>query len=114
MSIYCSRITVGRDPWESPSTQKGKVFTHPQNNLRLLDLPVWPEGSIHLAHIPAWCVPGHETEEENYDEIAPWLRLSVDAGGGYLDVVLNEDAARALAADLVEWANYPKVGATDD
>lgn len=86
--------------------------------------------TIGVAHIAPWCVPGHfedcDCGGHDYPECGEWLRLSVDAPGAlswwtkpgedkprrepvHADVLLDEQAARALAADLLKWADMPKV-----
>lgn len=81
-----------------------------------------PVATVSLAHIPVWCVPGRDEESE---EVAPWVRLTVDSAGAltwwtddpadrpapapvHASVVLDEDAARALRDDLDEWLAQPK------
>jgi hypothetical protein len=113
MSIYCSRETVGVDYWH-PKTKPGKphrvgrVVAHPQNRLALVDSENWPEGSIDTAHIPAWCVPGHQEDTGEFEHISEWMRLTFDVGGMHGNVLLDEKAVRALAADLTEWLAVPK------
>jgi hypothetical protein len=76
--------------------------------------------NVGISGMPAWCVPGHS--DEYTDDLGPWVRLDVQtcehdfaAGGtptGRYDVasvVMDEAAARALAADLIAWADRPKV-----
>lgn len=78
---------------------------------------------IDLADMPEWCVPGHVNgDENNYVERGPWLRLGIHgwrhdysdptnpAKGAeeYATVVLDEDAAKALHAQLSEWLAAPK------
>lgn len=74
--------------------------------------------AVGLAIIPAWCVPGHdEPEDYDSDDLGPWVRLDVSTpnSDGNLRtsnaqmVLLSETAARALAAQLVAWADQPKV-----
>ena len=94
--------------------------------------------AVHLASIAPWCVPGHlyptpggtvcETcrVEHDYPECGPWVRLDLDSPNAltwweleylprpkpapiHASVVLDEDAARALAANLIAWADRPKV-----
>lgn len=82
-------------------------------------------GSIDLAWIPSWCVPGHD--EEDYSACGEWARLSIDCDGAmtwwvkegdeptpkpvHASVVLDVEAARSLAADLLEWADRPHLAA---
>lgn len=75
--------------------------------------------TVGLASIPAWCVPGHDEPEDyvDYDCVGPWVRLDVTTPNPHGDlrttnaqtVLLSETAARALAAQLVQWADQPKV-----
>jgi len=89
--------------------------------------------AVSLAEIPPWCVPGHGEASEGrgaddpeYSENpGPWLRMSLltqsrrrDDGHPVIPdgatVVINPDAARALAAALTAWADgghtMPKEG----
>lgn len=76
--------------------------------------------NVGLAHCPVWCVPGHGDDFDD-EVIGEWVRLDVytaehdfNKGGkptGRYDlasVVMDEAAARALAADLLEWADRTK------
>jgi hypothetical protein len=75
--------------------------------------------NVGLSHIPVWCVPGHEDNDDE-DEIGEWVRLDLftaehdfhnptaDPQYNGATVVMDEAAARALAADLLEWADRPK------
>lgn len=111
MSIYCSRVTLGHDAW---GEGQGRVFAHPNNDLRLLGLDHWPTGNIDTAHIPAWCVPGHQDETDNDEEASEWLRVSMSSNDTYSTVLIDQDAARALIADLQNWLGIPKAIATTD
>lgn len=106
MSIYSSRVTVGHDAFQRQDI--GRVVAHPDNRLALVYGEHWPAGHVSTASIPPWCAPGHE-EDWDGAECAPWLRLTVSAGGLYGDVLMDSGAARALAADLLAWADEPKV-----
>ena len=80
--------------------------------------------SIELAEIPPWCVPGHREDPDYDDQRGEWLRLEVNTvehdrnrvpdvlGPEWASVVLDEAAARQLAADLLEWADRPKLHPT--
>jgi hypothetical protein len=68
-----------------------------------------------LSTIPAWCVPGHDGEE-GFDASGPWLRLDVNShehddrrhptgARKSASVVIDIDAARSSARDLLEWAD---------
>lgn len=70
--------------------------------------------AVRLASIPRWCVPGHE-DEEDFESTGPWVRVDLE-GWRHIDgqstgervfqsVILDEDAARSLASDLLEWVN---------
>lgn len=94
--------------------------------------------AVHLASIAPWCVPGHfypvpggtvcETcrVEHDYPECGPWVRLDLDSPNAltwwpdddlptpqpapiFASVVLDQAAARSLAAHLTAWADRPKV-----
>lgn len=125
MSIWCSQQTIGHDEFEDGP---GVVLTyalgfsnHYPDTSGECELPA----SIDLATIPRWCVPGHYDDYEE-DEVGPWLRLSVHAPRAFdwygpaedrkrnagpidADVVLDEEAARALRDQLTEWLDAPKV-----
>lgn len=105
MSIYCSRVAVGHDEW--PEEQVGRVVVHPGNMLRRITKR-WPQAGIETAHIPAWCdVPAGSNDD--CDRVAPWLRLMVyTQASSTMTVLLDEAAARALAEDLLAWADAPK------
>ncbi len=87
--------------------------------------------AVGLAHIAPWCVPGHNQDGEGYTctgcgamhdhpDHGPWLRLEVTGDGlSYWQktddgkptprlqdatVVMDREAALALAAALTEWA----------
>jgi hypothetical protein len=94
--------------------------------------------SVSLASIAPWCVPGHTGRrmdgfrcsgcdaQHDYPECGPWVRLDLYSPNAltwwnpddlpnpqpapiHASVVLDEAAARALAANLVAWADRPKV-----
>ena len=94
--------------------------------------------AVHLASIAPWCVPGHLYPVpggtvcgtcrvgHDYPECGPWVRLDLDSPNAltwwskddlpkpqpapfFASVVLDEPAARALAAHLIAWADRPKV-----
>ena len=93
--------------------------------------------AVELASIAPWCVPGHDTDANaggcrtchayhDYPECGPWVRLDLNSPHAltwwnpddlpnpqpapiHASVVLDEAAARALAANLVAWADRPKV-----
>lgn len=112
MSNYASRVTVGRD-WIGPGT--GRIADYPENDLRKPDRKGWPQGAIHTAHIPHWCVPGHDEDdgcpEDNDAPVGEWLRLSVASAGAWLDVLADRDAVEALRDDLTAWLDLDHVPA---
>lgn len=76
--------------------------------------------NVSLNHCPVWCVPGHHDEEDD-KTVGEWVRLDVytaehdfDQGGKptgeytLASVVMDEKAAAALAADLLDWVSRPK------
>lgn len=116
MSIYCSRITVGRDTLDDQDI--GRVASYPLNQLSLIEVEGWPIGSISTAHIPVWSVPDADLNvpRDEYDgsRVSEWLRLSIDVGGLYADVLIDREAAVALADDLRVWSSLPMVKSGDD
>lgn len=71
--------------------------------------------AVVLSSIPAWCVPGH-TGSEDFGVSGPWLRLDVNTAEHdehgqptgarkHVSVVIDVEAARSLAQDLLEWAD---------
>jgi hypothetical protein len=93
---------------------------------------------VGLDSIAPWCVPGHDQTRDldwrcsacatvhDYPECGPWVRLDLYSPGAltwwtlddlpnpqpapiHASVVLDEHAARALAANLLAWADRPKV-----
>lgn len=123
MSIWCSGPTIGWDDWpdEYPQPQGGQVRSYANgwsNHYPTTDGAVEREAAIDTATIPVWCVPGHS---EEFDEtLGPWLRLGVSSwehnwhkpadviGEEHADIVMDEDAVRALVASLTEWLEQPK------
>lgn len=104
VSIYCSRVTLGFD--HLTGKRRGHVAAYPQNKLARVEDPDWPDGNVDTAHIPVWCVPGHEGD---FDErVAKWLRMSLSTAGVHASVLLDEKAARALIKDLQAWLELPK------
>lgn len=93
------------------------------NHYPTTDGEVEQPAHVGLAHIPTWCVPGHRGDEEGADDypLGQWVRLDVvthdhedgkPVGGPWAhSVVMDEGAARQLAADLLKWADSPKVAA---
>ncbi len=114
MSIFASFPDVGRG--EDDYYMDGTVLAY--GGSHHYPKPADPHASIGLASIPAWCVPGHdEPEDYDSDDAGPWVRLDVTTPTPEGDlrttdaqtVLLSETAARALAAQLVAWADQPKV-----
>jgi hypothetical protein len=71
--------------------------------------------SVVLSSIPAWCVPGHAGSED-FGVSGPWIRLDVNThehdehgqptgARKHASVVIDVEAARSLAQDLLEWAD---------
>lgn len=140
MSIWCSWPEIGTEVRSRldedehgqpvliavpphPSPERGLVVSYATGWSNHYPDPVnGPErpSSVSLAHMPVWCVPGHNGEDD-HDEVGPWLRLDIlavdhdyHAGGkptGTVhgeSVILDEEAARSLVADLVDWLARPK------
>lgn len=138
MSIWCSWREIGwEDPWVA--LRKGKRLKKPHHG----DVRSYAEGfsnhyptragdvelraNVGIAHIPVWCVPGHADDETDDHVTGEWVRLDVYTAehdwhnptsptGKWTSaaVVMDEEAARALAADLLEWADRPKAYPTGD
>lgn len=121
MSIWCSWESVGHDDFPDRTEPRGgdvRSYASGWSNhypTHDVELPA----HVGLAHIPTWCVPGHRDEENDDDfPLGPWVRLDVvthdyengkAAGGPWAhSVVMDEGAARQLAADLIQWADSPK------
>lgn len=93
MSIYVSRVEV-------------EGVEYPDNDYEAI--PRMRPAVVHTAHIPGFCTPGNREQTED-EPMAPWLRVSIQTPGAWVDVLLNEEAAGALAADLTAWARTPKL-----
>ena len=125
MSIWSSWETIGYDIplGENPERpERGVVRSYAtgfSNHYPTVDGDYEQPANVGVASIPSWCVPGHH--DDGSDDPGPWLRLDVysaehsseDGGkatgrGESVSVVLDEDAARALAGDLLSWAETPK------
>ena len=129
MSIWCSREHIGNETdWPEPG-MPGVVASYAEGWSNHYPDPVaGPESEcgISTAHIPTWCVPGHE-ETAGVDDERPfgeWLRLDVNGWEHdfhnprvrpteqrLVSVVLDETAARSLAAELLAWADAEHVQA---
>lgn len=106
MSVWSSLPHIGWD--EVEGFRGGAVYGYGDGRYphpaRLL-------GCVDLAHIPAWCVPGHgdADESDECDMVGPWLRLSITTRDENADAELDENAARALRDDLSAWLARGKV-----
>lgn len=126
MSIWSSWEDVGYDDmmWGG-KRKRGEVRSYAilwSNHYPTTDGKVEQPASVGICHIPQWCVPGHRDEPEEYDSVAPWVRLTVVTSGhdhanppdplprpeGH-SVVMDEKAARALVKDLNAWLKLRKV-----
>lgn len=106
MSIYSSRATIGDPDWEY--SRPGIVGSYQPGNAHY-----WPtdtNSTIETADVPAWCVPGHETEDQNDIYRGQWLRLEINAVE-QATVLIDADAARSLRDDLDAWLTLPKITA---
>ena len=132
MSIWCSWPHIGSDRGDA-APERGNVLTYAEGfSNHYPDLTGTHErpAAVALAHIPQWCVPGHE-ETGDYAICGPWLRLEVagwqalnfwakDALGKPLTedvgatVVLDEEAVRSLRDDLTAWLDRPKARPMED
>lgn len=102
MSIYSTRIELGGANWSGRVLPYGGPHVQP---VAADDVRAW----VSTADIPAWCVPGHEAPDGGIG-VGEWLRLGIDSVQlGESTVLLDETAARALAHDLLAWADLPKV-----
>jgi hypothetical protein len=150
MSIWCSWEHIGTDPtvmYEvSPGIREVKLDGKTARGRRAVEQKAergnvlsYAEGFsnhypnlagtherpavIALAHMPEWCVPGHD-DTDDYDITGPWLRVEVAApetlsfwGAGDepevksegATVLLDEEAVRSLRDDLTRWLDRPKV-----
>lgn len=115
MSIWASHEDIG---WDEPGFRGDalpgdvRTYVHSGHYPTTDDKPA----SVGTSSIPSYCIPGHADELD--DGSGPWLRLSVSiwhdefrrpmiADGA--TVVLDVEAARSLAADLLEWADQEHV-----
>lgn len=125
MSIWVSRPVIGHDKWFDGEPPVGDVRSYANGfSNHYPDDTVEQPSSVDTAHIPSYCVPGHDHDDNN-DVVSagPWLRLELDSWRhnsasptnlAHLEeeragVVMDEDAVRALVADLTDWLNTPKV-----
>jgi hypothetical protein len=120
VSIWCSWEQIGTDYRQKRQRGEARSYALGWSN-HYPDRKVERPASIGISHIPSWCTPGHEDEG---DEFGEWLRLGISTWKhdfadahrkpterAYLDVVLDEEAARSLVADLTAWLDRPKVRA---
>lgn len=120
MSIWCSLPTIGFDDADEPEAPVGQVRSYANgwsNHYPSCGGTVEREAALDLAYIPSWCAGGHEDDES----VGPWLRLGLRSsvhnfeapaevlGSAQADVVLDEDAVRALVGELTAWLERPKV-----
>lgn len=103
--------------------ERGEVLSYAEgfsNHYPTRDREYEQRANVNINHIPAWCVPGHRDDFSDR-LIGEWTRLDIftaehdfhqggKPNGQYISasVVMDEAAARALAADLLEWADRPK------
>lgn len=127
MSIWCSLDHIGTIPgWpdEEPN-HRGVVMSYASgfsNHYPTTDGTYEQPAAIATASVAPWCTPGwdQEVDDLDYPQAGEWLRLDVAsweydwASGGVptgkregATVVLDEAAARSLAADLLAWADRP-------
>ena len=125
MSIWCSHQDIGWDDLAEDTSKPngGEVRSYASgwsNHYPTTDGNVEQPASVGVSTLPTWCVPGHEND---YSEgVGPWLRMHVLSwkhdycSGGKPTaerdsawVVMDPDAARALAAELLAWAEREHV-----
>lgn len=111
MSIWCS--------WEEIA---GRVRAYAAGWSNHYPADADPPGTVAVAHIAPWCVPGwaHREDDLDWPQVGDWLRLDVDAPGArtwwtkdaagnparepvHASIVLDVDAVRALRDDLTRW-----------
>lgn len=106
MSIYSTRTIIdSRTLAGLVSDMGGQVRTYQGSHVYQPGDHIGP--GIDTAHVPEWCVPGHEDADPDQIAVGEWLRLSV----GELSVLIDADAARELGEDLLAWAATRKVKA---
>ena len=120
MSIWASRINIGHDnsPWpeERPPGEVRSYANGWSNHYPTPD--VEKPAFVGTAHIPPYCVPGHGDDAASEEATGPWLRLHVAVWNEELGspmipdggaIILDPDAARSLAAELLSWADSEHV-----
>ena len=109
--IVLVRCDNGCNHYPDPST--GIVLVRCDNGCNHYPDPsTCREGSIDGALIPAYCVNGHENTEydDEFSTVGGWYRLGVSADGhGYVQMLLDVNAVRALHHDLTKWLQFDKV-----
>lgn len=135
MSIWCSWNPVGYEepePRRRDARRRGEVRSYANgwsNHYPTRDGKVECRASVDIAHIAPWCTPGWQQKDPGLPnftsgdrcEVAEWLRLTVytrhhDFNSGEATnemrceaVVMDEEAVRALVADMTAWLDLPKV-----
>ena len=127
MSIWCNRPEIGYDTFpggylkwrEWPNVGRGEVWSYANgwsNHYPTTDGTVERPAAVNISNVPIWCVPGHA--DDYSDAVGTWVRLDVTFWDGYGDnaegpwtrcVLLDEQAARSLATDLLAWADEDHV-----
>lgn len=122
MSIWANREHIGTDSRipDSGLHHRGVALSYAEgfsNHYPEVDGEYERPASVLVSDVPRWCVPGHEEADDR--TTGPWLRLDVNserhvegrATGepAVASVVLDVDAARALAAELLAWVEEPHV-----
>lgn len=130
MSIWCSDQHIGYDDDDRSGGEVRAYAEGWSNHYPTLD--VEGPASVDLAHIPVYCVPGHNEEAASRQGgVGPWLRLSINSPNArswwtktidgdpvpapaYVTVVLDEAAARALRKQLTKWIKHDKAQPKDE
>lgn len=114
MSIYSSTFEVGTaDEYDGDhedfGVNTGNVLVRCTGGCNHYPTPgeTCERGSINGALIPGYCVRGHD--DGDWLPVGGWYRLMFDAPNAQAQMLLDEDAVRALHADLTQWLGYAKV-----